>query len=111
MTASDDVRTSAFPWATVIGWTALLLAGLAAVGAGLAASYAVDGARDPQSWGDLAAAVVLLYSTVPALVALPVAVVQARRGWAPPWRTRTTLVLAALAPVGLVALVVVSAFS
>jgi len=90
--------TRRFPWADVLGWTALVLAGLGAVGVVVAGLYAVQGSRDPQSWGDLVAAVLVVYALVPSVPALVVAIVQARRGWAPSWRTRTTVVLAALAP-------------
>ena len=51
-----------------------------------------------------------MYSLVPSLLALPVGIVQARQGWAPRWRSRTTVVLAALAPVATaVVLLVVAA--
>ncbi|WP_421742684.1 hypothetical protein [Cellulomonas sp.] len=98
--------TRRLPWAEVLGWTALVLAGIAAVGVAVAASAAIQGARDPQSWGDLVAAVLVVYALVPSVLALVVAIVQARRGWAPRWRTRTTLVLAALAPVAAAVLAV-----
>ena len=98
--------TRRFPWAEVLGWTALVLAGIAAVGVAVAASAAIQAARDPQSWGDLVAAVLVVYALVPSVLALVVAIVQARRGWAPRWRTRTTFVLAALAPVAAAVLAV-----
>ncbi|KQR17399.1 hypothetical protein [Cellulomonas sp. Leaf334] len=92
------------PWATVIGWAALLLAVAAAVGAVLAVVYAVEGFRNPQGFGDLGAVVVLMVSLVPALPALVAGIVQARRGWAPRWRWLSTVVLAALAPAATVVL-------
>ena len=50
---------------------------------------------------------ILVYAVVPALAALTVGFVQARRGRAPRWRTRTTLVLASTVPALIRALVVV----
>jgi hypothetical protein len=76
-----------------------VLAAVGAVGVVVAGVYAVDGSRNPQSFGTLGAVVVLMYSLVPSLPALVVGIVQARRGWAPRWRSRTTVALAALAPV------------
>ena len=99
--------TTRFPWATVVGWIGLLAGGVSAVGAVAAVVYAVEGARDPESWGGLAAAGILVYAVVPALAALTVGLVQARGGRAPRWRTRTTLVLASTVPALIGALVVV----
>lgn len=97
------------PWATVLSWVALLLAVVGATGVVLAAVFAVEGARDPQSFGTLGAVALLMSSLVPSLPALAIAFVQARRGWAPRARTRTTIVLAALAPVVMVVLLLVVA--
>ena len=97
------------PWATIIGWVALLLAVVGALGVAVAGVYAVDGARNPQSFGTLGAVVVLMYALVPSLPALVAGIVQARRGWAPRWRSRTTVVLAALAPVATAVLLLVVA--
>ncbi|WP_421735576.1 hypothetical protein [Cellulomonas sp.] len=98
--------TRRFPLATVLGWTALVLAAVAAVAVALAVVQFVEGARDPQSWGALGGVVLLMYSLVPAVVALPVGIVQARRGSGPRWRTRWTTVLGAVAPVAVGILVV-----
>ncbi|WP_157453981.1 hypothetical protein [Cellulomonas sp. Root485] len=107
---TDQAVARRVPWATVIGWVALLLAVVGAAGVVVAGIYAVDGARNPQSFGTLGAVVVLMYSLVPSLLALPVGIAQARRGWAPRWRSSTTVVLAALAPVATaVVLLVVAA--
>jgi len=106
---TDQAVARRFPWATVIGWTALLLAVAGAVGLVLAVGSYVEGVRDPQSFGMLGAVVYLMYALVPSLLALPVAIVQARRGWAPRWRTRSTVVLAALAPGAMVAVLLVVA--
>jgi hypothetical protein len=84
--------------ATVIGWVALVLAIVGATGVLAAGLFAVEGARDPQSFGDLGAVVLLTYSLIPSVPALVVAIVQARRGSGAPGRTRATVVLAALAP-------------
>jgi hypothetical protein len=73
-------------------------------------TYAVQGARDPQSFGDLGAAVVLMFSLVPSVLALPVGIVQARQGRAPRWRSRSVVVLAALAPVATVGLLLRNLF-
>lgn len=90
--------TDPYPWARVLGWTALLLAAVAAAGVVGAVVYLVDGMLHPTSWGDLAGAIVLTWSCVPALVALPVGLVHARRGLRPRWRALATIVLAAPAP-------------
>ena len=99
------------PWATLLGWIALLLAVAGAVGLALAIGSFVEGVRDPQSFGTLGAVVYLMYALVPSVLALLVAILQARRGWAPRWRTRSTVVLAALAPVAMVTLLLVVAIS
>ena len=106
---TDQAVARRVPWATVIGWVGLLLAVVGTAGVVLAAVYAVEGARNPQSFGTLGAVVVLMSSLIPSLVALPVGIVQARRGWAPRWRSRTTIVLAALAPVVTAVLILVVA--
>ena len=106
---TDQAVARRVPWATVIGWVALLLAASGAVGVVVARVSDVEGARNPQSFGTLGAVVFLMFSLVPSLLALPVAIVQARRGWAPRWRTRTTVVLAALAPVAMVGMLLVVA--
>ncbi|WP_315092899.1 hypothetical protein [uncultured Cellulomonas sp.] len=106
---TEQAVTRRVPWATVLGWTALVLAVAGAVGLGLAIASYVEGVRDPQSFGVLGAVVYLMYALVPSVLALPVGILQARRGWAPRWRTRSTVVLAALAPVAMVALLLVVA--
>lgn len=106
---TEQAVTRRVPWATVLGWTALLLAVAGAVGLALAIASYVAGVTDPQSFGVLGAVVYLMYALVPSVLALPVAILQARRGWAPRWRTRSTVVLAALAPVAMVALLLVVA--
>ncbi|WP_210768257.1 hypothetical protein [Cellulomonas humilata] len=103
--------TRRFPWADVLGWTALALAALGAGGVAFAASYAMQGARNPQSFGDLAAVVLLMCSVVPSLLALPVAIVQSRRKWGPTWRTRTTAALACVAPASIAVLALGSVFA
>ena len=57
------------------------------------------GSPRPAVLGRPRGAVLVVYALVPSVLALVVAIAQARRGWAPRWRTRTTFVLAALAPV------------
>jgi hypothetical protein len=99
------------PPATVLSWIALLLAVAGAVGLALAVASYVEGVRDPQSFGTLDAVVYLLYAVAPSMLALPVAILQARGGWAPRWRTRSTVILAALSPVTLVAMLLVVAIS
>ena len=64
---TDEAVARRVPWATIIGWVALLLAVVGAVGVALAGVYAVDGARNPQSFGTLGAVVVLMYSLIPSL--------------------------------------------
>jgi hypothetical protein len=91
--------SAAYPWARVLGWTALLLAGVAAVGVLGAVAYLVDGWLHPTSWGDLAGAILLTWSCVPALVALPVGLLQAHREVGPRWRSVATVAMAAPAPV------------
>ncbi|GCD18909.1 MULTISPECIES: hypothetical protein [Cellulomonas] len=90
--------SAAYPWARVLGWTALLLAAVAAVGVVGAVAYLVDGWLHPTSWGDLAGAILLTWSCVPALVALPVGLLQAHRGVGPRWRSVATVAMAAPAP-------------
>jgi hypothetical protein len=97
------------PWATIVGWVALLLSIVGAAGVALAGVYAVDGARNPQSFGTLGAVVVLMSALIPSLPALVAGIVQARRGWAPRWRWLSTVVLAALAPAATVVLLLVVA--
>ena len=106
---TDQAVARRVPWATVIGWVALLLAVVGAAGVVAAGIYAVDGARNPQSFGTLGAVVVLMYSLVPSLLALPVGIAQARRGWAPRERWLSTVALAALAPAATLILLLVSA--
>lgn len=96
-----------FPWAAVLGWSGLVLAVVAAAGAVLAADAAIDNARDPQTWGDLAAVVILMVAAVPAVLALFVGIVQAGRGWGPRWRTRSTVALASLVPLCFAAVLIV----
>ena len=83
----------------MIGWVALLLAALGAAGVLVAGMFALDGARNPQSFGDLGAVVTLMFALIPSMVALVVAYIQGRGRWVPRWQTWTTVVLAALAPV------------
>jgi hypothetical protein len=97
---TDQAVARRVPWANVIGGAALVLAIVGAAGVVLAGVYALEGARDPQSFGTLGAVVLLMFALVPSVPALVVGSVQARRGWAPRWRTRSTLALAALAPAG-----------
>ncbi|GEK21798.1 hypothetical protein [Cellulomonas xylanilytica] len=92
------------PWATIIGWVALVLAVVGATGAVVAGVFAVEGARNPQSFGTLGAVVLLMASLIPSVPALVAGIVQARQGRAPRWRNRTTVVLAALAPAAAVVL-------
>lgn len=99
------------PWATAIGWVALVAAVAGAVGFVLAVVSYVEGVRDPQSFGLLGAVVYLMAALVPSALALAAAFVQARQGWAPRWRTRSTVVLAALAPVAMVGMLLVVAIS
>ena len=106
---TDQAVARRVPWATIIGWVALLLAVVGAVGVVVAGAYAVEGAQDPQSFGTLGAVVVLMYSLIPSVPALVAGIVQDRRGWAPRWRSRTTIVLAALAPAATVVLLLVVA--
>ena len=108
---TDQAVARRIPWATVIGWAALLLAVAGAVGFVLAIGSYIEGVRDPQSFGVLGAVVYLMYALIPSLLALPVAILQARQGWAPPWRSRTTVVLAALAPVGMAGMLLITAIS
>jgi len=106
---TDQAVARRVPWATVIGWVALLLAAAGAVGLVLAVVSYVEGVRDPQSFGLLGAVVYLMFALIPSLLALVVAFVQARQGGAPRWRTRTIVVLAALAPVAMVGMLVIVA--
>jgi hypothetical protein len=99
------------PWATIIGWVALLLSVVAAVGAVLAVVYAVEGVRNPQGFGDLGAVVVLMFSLVPSLLALPVGIVQARHGRAPRLRALSTVLLASLVPVAVICLLLRNLFT
>jgi hypothetical protein len=108
---TDQAVARRIPWATVVGWVALLLAVAGAVGFVLAIASYAEGLRNPQSFGLLGAVVYLMYALIPSLLALPVAIVQARRGWAPRWRTRTTVVLAVLAPLAMVGMLVIAAIS
>lgn len=103
----ETVEARRFPWATVIGSIGLVLAVVSAIGAVLAIGAKADAARNPESFSDLGAVVLLMFSAVPAAVALLVAMVQAGKGWAPPWRSRTTVALALLAPICFIALVIV----
>jgi hypothetical protein len=97
------------PWATLIGWAGLVLAVAGAAGVVLATVSYVEGVRDPQSFGTLGAVSYLMVAVFPSVLALAVALIQARRRWAPPWRTRCTVVLAALAPGVMVLLILVVA--
>lgn len=108
---TDQAVARRVPWATIIGWVALLLAVVSAVGAVLAVVYAVDGIRNPQGFGDLGAVVVLMFSLVPSLLALPVGIVQARGGRAPRWRALSTVVLASLAPLATIGLLLRNLFT
>jgi len=99
------------PWATIIGWVALLLAAVGAFGLVMAVASYVQGVRDPQSFGTLGAVVYLMYALVPSVLALPVGIVQGRRGRAPRWRSRSTVVLASLPLVATVAALLVVAIS
>ena len=103
---TDQAVARRVPWATVIGWVALLLAAVGAAGVVVAGCTPSRAPANPQSFGTLGAVVVLMYALVPSLLALVVGIVQARRGWAPRWRSRTTVVLAALAPVATAVLLV-----
>lgn len=105
---TDEAAARGIPWATVIGRVALLLAVVAAVGVMLAAVAAVSALLDPQSFGALGAVALLMYALIPSLLALPVAIVQRRRGWAPRGRARTTIILASLAPVAVWGLLMVN---
>ena len=108
---TDQAVARRVPWATIIGWVALVLAVVGAAATALAVASYVDGVRDPQSFGTLGAVVYMMYALVPSVLALPVAIVQARRGWAPRWRSRSTVVLAALAPATTVVSLLVVAIS
>ncbi|MBO3085995.1 hypothetical protein [Cellulomonas fengjieae] len=100
--------TRGLPWATAASWVALALAVAGAVGVVLAVASAVSAVQDPQSFGALGAVALLVYALVPSLLALPVGIVQARRGWSSRGRARTTIVLASLAPVAVWGLLMVN---
>ena len=106
---TDQAVARRIPWATLTGWVALVLAAAGATGAVLAALSYAEGVRDPQSFGTLGAVGYLIIALFPSVPALVVALVQARRRWAPPWRTSCTTVLAALAPGTMALLLVVVA--
>ena len=82
----------------MIGWVALLLAATGAAGVLVAGVFALEGARNPQSFGDLGAVVTLMFALIPSSAALIIAYVQGRGRWVPRRQTWTTVVLAALAP-------------
>ena len=101
-----ETTTRQFPWATTLGVVGLVLATLGAVGAVLAGASAIDGARNPESFGTLGAVALVMFSSIPSAVAMLIALVQGANGWASRGRTRTTVTLAALAPIGLAVAVV-----
>lgn len=96
-------------WSTCIAVVALCLAVLAAGLGVLAVVNLVDGLRDPDSWGQLAAAGLLTYAFLPATAAITVAQVQVRRGWGSRTLSRVTTWLAA-PPLVVLGLLVLSAF-
>ena len=88
-----------------------MLAATSALGVLVAGGFAVAGARNPQSFGDLGAVVVLMFSLIPSMLALGIAYVQGRLRWVPRWQTWTTVALAALAPVVHLVLLTVNLFA
>ncbi|AEE44262.1 hypothetical protein [Cellulomonas fimi] len=107
--AQTVAPTAGYPWVRVTGWTALLLAAVSGVGVLAAGAYVLDGLADPSSWGPLVAAFLLLWSCVPAVLALPVGIWQARRRLGPAWRSRATVALAAPALLAALAVLVAGA--
>jgi len=92
-TTTRPARTSAWSAAFAVLGLGLAVVGLVALG--LAVAAFVDARRNPESWGDLAMAALVLISALPATGALVIARVQAGKGWAPRAVTRTTTWLAA----------------
>ena len=96
------------PWATVIGWVALLLAAVGAAGVLVAGVFAVEGARNPQSFGTLGAVVVLMFALVPSVLALVVGYRAGPTRLGTARALATTVVLAALAPAATAVLLLVA---